>query len=72
VDTITKLERDCRATISLQAEDHVVTQKLENKALHLALSGALNGIPMVQCLQRLADTTYLAAGDLALGFTPTS
>jgi hypothetical protein len=54
VDTITKLERDCRATISLQAEDHVITQKLENKALHLALSGALNGIPMVQCLTKIS------------------
>jgi hypothetical protein len=53
VDTITKLERDYRATISLQAKDHVVTQELENKALHLALSGALNGIPMVQCLTKI-------------------
>jgi hypothetical protein len=53
VDTITKLERDYRATISLQAEDHVVTQELENKALHLALSGDLNGIPMVQCLTKI-------------------
>jgi hypothetical protein len=53
VDIITKLERDCRATISLQDEDHVVTQKLENKALHLALSCALNGIPMVQCLTKI-------------------
>jgi hypothetical protein len=54
VDTITKLERDYRATISLQDEDHVVTQELENKALHLALSGDLNGIPMVQCLTKIS------------------
>jgi hypothetical protein len=54
VDTIKKLERDCRATISLQAEDHIVTQKIENKALHLALSGALNGIPMVECLTKIS------------------
>jgi hypothetical protein len=29
-------------------DDHVVTQKLKNKVLQLALSGALNGVPMVQ------------------------
>ena len=45
---ITKSKMDCRTTISLQADDHVVTQKLENKALQIALSGALNGLPIVQ------------------------
>jgi hypothetical protein len=54
MDTITKLKRDCRSTISLQAEDHVVTHKLKNKALHLALLGALNGVPMVQCLTKIS------------------
>ena len=39
VDIITKLERDYRATIFLLAEDQVVTQKLKNKALQIALSG---------------------------------
>jgi hypothetical protein len=63
VDTITKLERDYRTTIYLQAEDHVVTQELENKAFHSALSGALNGIPMVQCLTKITDSAPLAAGD---------
>jgi hypothetical protein len=51
---VTKSKRDCRTTIFLQADDHVVRQKLENKALHLALLGALNGIPMVQCLTKIS------------------
>jgi hypothetical protein len=33
MDTITKLERDYRATIFLLADDQVVTQKLKNIAL---------------------------------------
>jgi hypothetical protein len=45
---------DCRTTIYLQAYDHVVTQKLENKALHLALPNALNGIPMVHCMTKIS------------------
>jgi hypothetical protein len=48
VDPITKTKMDYRTTIFLQTDDHVVTQKLKNKALQLALSGALNGVPMVQ------------------------
>jgi hypothetical protein len=38
VNTIAKLERDYRATISLQDEDHVVTQKLKKTASEDALS----------------------------------
>jgi hypothetical protein len=63
VNTITKLERDYRTTISLQAEDHVVIQELENKAFHSALSGTLNGIPMVECLTKITDSAPLTAGD---------
>jgi hypothetical protein len=48
VDAIRKTKMDYRTTIYLQTDDHVVTQKLKNKALQLALSGALNGVPMVQ------------------------
>jgi hypothetical protein len=39
VDIITKLERDYRATIFLLTEDQLVTQKLNNEALQIALSG---------------------------------
>jgi hypothetical protein len=39
VDITTKLERDLRATIFLLVEDPVVTQKLKNEALQIALSG---------------------------------
>jgi hypothetical protein len=48
VDTITKLERDYRATISLLAEDQVVTQKLKNEALQIALLEPLMTSSMVQ------------------------
>jgi hypothetical protein len=48
VDAIAESKMDYRTTISLQTDDHVVTLKLKNKALQLALSGALNGVPMVQ------------------------
>jgi hypothetical protein len=44
VDTITKLERDYRATISLLDEDQVVMQNLENEALQIVLSDQLNSI----------------------------
>jgi hypothetical protein len=47
VDAITKIKIDYRTTISLETDDHVVTQKLKNKALQLALLGALNGVLMV-------------------------
>jgi hypothetical protein len=39
VDIITKLEMDYRATTFLLAEEQVVTQKLKNEALQIALSG---------------------------------
>jgi hypothetical protein len=39
VDIITKLERDYMAATFLLAEEQVVTQKLKNKALEIALSG---------------------------------
>jgi hypothetical protein len=48
VDTITKLERDYRETISLLAEDQVVTQKSKNEALQIALSEPLMTSAMVQ------------------------
>jgi hypothetical protein len=48
VDAIAKSKMDYRTNIPLQIDDHVVTQKLKNKALQLALSGALNEVPMVQ------------------------
>jgi hypothetical protein len=39
MDIITNLERDYRATIFVLAEDQVVTQKLKNEALQIAMSG---------------------------------
>ena len=48
MDTITKLERDYRATIFLLVEDQVVMQKLKNEALQIALSEPLMTSAMVQ------------------------
>jgi hypothetical protein len=71
VDTITKLERDYRATIFLLAEDQVVMQKLKNEALQIALSEPLMTSAMVQWSDLIAKFRYLTAGDLARGFVPT-
>ena len=48
MDAIATSKMDYRTTIPLQTDDHVVTPKLKNKALQLAMSGALNEVPMVQ------------------------
>jgi hypothetical protein len=48
LDTITKLGRDYRATLSLLAECQVVTQKLKNRALQIALSEPLMTSVMVK------------------------
>jgi hypothetical protein len=48
VDAIAKSKMDCRTINSLQTDDHVITQKLKNQALQLALSAALNEVPIVQ------------------------
>jgi hypothetical protein len=48
LDAIAKSKMDYGTTIPLPTDDHVVTQKLKNKALQLALSGALNEVPKAQ------------------------
>jgi hypothetical protein len=71
VGVITKSKKDYRATILLQTDDQVTTQKLEKIIPQIVLSDALMKITNGTVREKSSGAMHLTASDLPPQFTPT-